>query len=70
MTLGERIKLARKVAGISQEELAKKIGTRQSQVTRWETNKATPRIETLAKIAEVTGVPLSELWYGNDNHEQ
>ena len=70
MTLGERIKLARKVAGISQEELAKKIGTRQSQVTRWETNKATPRIETLAKITEVTGVPLSELWYGNDNHEQ
>lgn len=70
MTFGERIKLARKVAGISQEELAQKIGTRQSQVTRWETNKATPRIETLAKIAEVTGVPLSELWYGNDNHEQ
>lgn len=70
MTFGERIKLARKVAGISQEELAKKIGTRQSQVTRWETNKATPRIETLAKIAEVTGVPLSEIWYGNDNHEQ
>lgn len=69
-TLGERIKKARWIARMRQIDLAEKIGSKQNQVTRWETNKATPRIETLAKIAEVTGVPLSELWYGNDNHEQ
>jgi len=66
MTLGERIKKARWIARMRQVDLAEKIGSKQNQVTRWETNKATPRIETLAKIAEVTGVPLSELWYGND----
>lgn len=70
MTLGERIKQARKVAGISQEELAQKIGTRQSQVTRWETDQAEPRIGFLRKITEITGIPLSELMGENDNHEQ
>lgn len=70
MTLGERIKQARKVAGISQEELAQKIGTRQSQVTRWETDQAEPRISFLKKITETTGVPLSALMGENDNHEQ
>lgn len=58
MPLGERIKLARQVAGISQEELAEKIGTKQTQVWRWESNRAEPRISFLKKIAEVTGVPL------------
>ena len=61
MPLGERIKLARQVAGISQEELAEKIGTKQSQVWRWESNRAEPRISFLKKIAEVTGVPLIDL---------
>lgn len=58
MPLGERIKLARQAAGISQEELAEKIGTKQTQVWRWESNRAEPRISFLKKIAEVTGVPL------------
>lgn len=61
MPLGERIKLARQAAGISQEELAEKIGTKQSQVWRWESNRAEPRISFLKKIAEVTGVPLIDL---------
>lgn len=61
MPLGERIKLARQVAGISQEELAEKIGTKQTQVWRWESNRAEPRISFLKKIAEVTGVPLIDL---------
>lgn len=70
MTLGERIKLARQAAGISQEKLAEKIGTKQSQVWRWESNRAEPRISFLKKITEITGVPLSELMGENDNHEQ
>ena len=61
MPLGERIKLARQVAGISQEELAEKIGTKQTQVWRWESNRAEPRISFLKKIAEITGTPLIDL---------
>lgn len=70
MTLGERIKKARWIARMRQIDLAEKIGTGQNQITRWETNRATPRVETLAKIAKATGVPLSELMGEDDNHEQ
>jgi len=48
----------RNEAGLSQEELAKKIGTTQSAIARMESGKVVPRLESLAKIASACGKKL------------
>ena len=45
MTLGEKLKEARKQAGLSQEQLSEKLGISRSAVAKWETDKEIPDIE-------------------------
>ena len=49
---------ARKASGLSQEELAKAIGTSQSRISKWEHGEETPRIQALDRIAKATGTKL------------
>jgi transcriptional regulator with XRE-family HTH domain len=49
---------ARKRAGLSQRELARRMGTAQSVITRLELGERSPNIKTLRKMAEVTGSRL------------
>ncbi|MBQ3834940.1 MAG: helix-turn-helix transcriptional regulator, partial [Elusimicrobia bacterium] len=44
---------------LSQEELAKKIGTKQQMISRWLTGGRNPSLNSLKKIAEALNVPLS-----------
>ena len=57
MTIGERIRLERKILGITQTELAKKIGSTKQTVYKYETGIITnipPRkIELLADVLNV-----------------
>jgi DNA-binding XRE family transcriptional regulator len=48
----------RNEAGLSQAELAKKIGTTQSAIARIEGGKVIPRLDNLAKIAHACGKKL------------
>lgn len=49
---------ARISAGLTQKELAERIGTQQSNVSRIENGNANPSIDTLKRIAEATGTKL------------
>jgi ribosome-binding protein aMBF1 (putative translation factor) len=49
---------ARKRAGLTQAELAKKMGTAQPVVARLESGRARPSIRTLERLAEATGSRL------------
>lgn len=60
MTVGEMIKLKRKEKGITQDELAKKLGISRPAVAQFEKETSHPRTETLQKIAEALGVPVYE----------
>ena len=60
MSIGDRIKDARKKAGISQAELARLVGRSQSAVAEWETGGTEPRRNIVEKIAAVLDV--SPLW--------
>lgn len=62
--LGYLIKSGREAAGVTQEELAEKIGATQQSVSRWESNKVMPPISRLTKIAPIIGVELNELLAG------
>jgi ribosome-binding protein aMBF1 (putative translation factor) len=49
---------ARAHAGLTQEELAQRMGTTQSAIARMEGGKAKPSTTTLAKVAKATGTRL------------
>lgn len=56
MTLGERIALCRKKAGLSQEELAGRLGLSRQAVSRWETGAALPDIDKIVELSRLFGV--------------
>ena len=49
---------ARADAGLTQEELAQRMGTTQSAIARLEGGKSRPSTTTLAKVAKATGTRL------------
>ncbi|MCK5058726.1 MAG: helix-turn-helix transcriptional regulator [Candidatus Aminicenantes bacterium] len=51
--IGEMLKETRKQAGISQEELARKTGTKKSYISRLENGKIDVQVSTLCRIFEV-----------------
>jgi transcriptional regulator with XRE-family HTH domain len=55
MSIGERVRWARKRAGLSQERLAQTIGTTRQVVIRWEQDRHVPNEESRRRIAEATG---------------
>ena len=61
MTLGEKIRTARKQEGLSQEQLSEKLGISRSSVAKWETDKGIPDISNLIALSDVFGLSLDEL---------
>jgi transcriptional regulator with XRE-family HTH domain len=49
------IREVRQFAGLSQRELAERIGTKQSVISRWERGLDAPRIDTLARLLRACG---------------
>lgn len=66
MTFGERIIMLRKQLKMSQDDLAKKIGTSAPIVGRYERNEIKPSIEVAAKIAEELSVTVDYLLGNSD----
>lgn len=61
MTTGQRIKNARKAAGMTQAELASKLGIPFQSISQWERDLRNPKQETLDKIAIALNVSTFEL---------
>ena len=57
--LGERLKEERKKAGLTQEQLADKIGTKKSYISRVENGHADIQVSTLFKIFQGLGRRIS-----------
>lgn len=64
MTIGQRIKEARKSAGLTQRELAEKAGTATGTIQQYELGKRQPRIEQFQAIADVLNVDVNWLMNG------
>jgi transcriptional regulator with XRE-family HTH domain len=52
---GLLIRESRRLGGLTQAELARRLGTSQSAVSNWERGLDTPRVDTLARILEACG---------------
>ncbi len=61
MTLGEKIKDARKQCGLSQEQLAEKMSISRSAIAKWETDKGLPDIDNLKALAGFLNVSVDYL---------
>lgn len=59
MNAAQIISSARARAGITQTELASRMGTHQSVIARWETGKAQPTLETVVRAVQAAGLELA-----------
>ncbi|HYO60379.1 MAG TPA: helix-turn-helix transcriptional regulator [Actinomycetota bacterium] len=69
MNGGAVIRRARLRAGISQAELARRLGSKQPVVARWETGARSPSLETVARAVEACGLALDVAVVDRDEGE-
>ena len=60
----QQLKIFRKRAGLTQEELAERLNLSYMTIRRWETMKITPRFDEIQKIAKILSCTESELLNG------
>lgn len=61
MALNEKIKTLRKKIGMTQEQLANKLGVTRQTVSKWENGMSVPDADILTNMADVFDVTVSEL---------
>ena len=61
MTLGKKIRFARKRCNLSQEQLAEKMCVSRSAIAKWETDKGMPDVENLKILSRLLGVSVDML---------
>lgn len=67
MTLGERIKQLRKENGMTQVDMAQKLGVTKGTVSTWETNSRVPGFETLNQMCDMFQRSLDYLMGRSDD---
>lgn len=65
-TFGQRMLEARRRAGLSQQEIAARLGTSGTVVGRYERGHVTPSVEVAWKVAQLLGVTLDSLCGGSE----
>ena len=66
MALGQKIKALRTERGMTQERLAEAIYVTRAAISKWETGKGYPGIDSLKLLSEVFGVTIDELISDDD----
>ena len=61
MDLGKKIRAHRDEMGLTQAELADKLGLTYSSVSQWESGRATPRTPILRQLADLFNTTVAEL---------
>ena len=61
MDLGEKIRAHRDELGLTQAELADKLGLTYSSVSQWESGRATPRTPILRQLADLFNTTVADL---------
>ena len=64
MNMANRIQYLRKTKGLSQEELADKVGVSRQAVSKWESEQSTPDIEKIISMSELFEVTTDYILKG------
>lgn len=59
--LSERIYTLRRKMGLSQEQLAEKIGVSRQAISKWEVGQSVPELEKMKALCECFGISMDEL---------
>ena len=62
MYIGEKIAQMRKINSMTQKDLAEKLNVSDKVISKWETGKCLPDVETMLKLSKVLDVSISELY--------
>ena len=65
--LGDNIKKFRKDFGISQEELAEKLGVTKQNIASWESNETQPSLDSIIAISKMFNVSTDMLLVENES---
>lgn len=61
MTFGEKLKKLRTDNHLTQDELAEKIFVTRTAISKWETDKGYPSIDSLKQLSDVFHIPIDDL---------
>ena len=70
MNIADRIQILRKSKGISQEELADKIGVSRQSVSKWESEQSVPDIDKVIIMSDYFEVTTDYILKGIENEKQ
>lgn len=70
MELYERISLARKKAGLSQEQLGEKLGVSRQAVSKWESGQTNPDVAYITEMCRLFGVSADWLLLGEEHADE
>ena len=69
MELSERIALARRQAGLSQEQLGEKLGVSRQAVSKWESGQSNPDVAYIAEMCRLFGISSDWLLLGREQEQ-
>lgn len=70
MCIGEKIAEMRKQNNMTQKDLAEKLNVSDKVISKWETGKCLPDVETMLKLSKVLDVSISELYECVEKNEK
>lgn len=70
MTTGEKIHTCRKQAGMTQEELAERLGVTRQAVSRWEQDGAFPETKQIVELCKLFHISADELLFGTERESE
>lgn len=65
MNIGEKIRAAREISGLTQMQAAERLLVSRQTVSNWENGKSLPDICSVVRMSELYGVSLDELLKGD-----
>lgn len=68
-SLGQKIRRQRRALFLTQEDLAARLGVKQSNVSRWESDERTPALRHRAALAEALHIAPHILYEGIEDGE-
>ena len=69
-TQGERIKKLRKSKGVTQRELANRLGISEQAISKWEKNLSNPSTKNLLQISKIFGVSITYFYQDEETQSK
>lgn len=69
MQLGEKLQLLRSKNGMSQEELAERLGISRQSVSKWESGQSVPDLKKLIILSDIYNVTIDNLVKDSDEYD-